>query len=379
MEEFAGLADIRDIGEAGLPAAFEDGADSQRPKAGDTEEGLAVGAIDIDGEVFGVKVCPRLFGVFVQGEAVLLVEGDFVVAEAVFTHEEVHLVKSVFAGEAVGGAFAQLAGQVGRAEAALIGAEVDAVHAEAVVETFHILDDAAVGFASGADDELGCLVDVAAEGVGFLYEPADLLDGGDDVAEEVLLVGDFGEELGAGGFDIKRDGRGQADGFFNGYGRSARDNLEVDVAAELIAGAEDACDSVDAFHRGVGCADDPGADEDAEDFALCVVVPEEADGFFGFEGAAADVPVAAQGAVFAVVAADVGQEDFEDAGFAAVGEGDRVDPFAFGRAAAVFVFDGTAGAGQVVLGVGTEDGQLINGIRLSDDRGHTGIIPPCRN
>ncbi len=95
----------------------------------------------------------------------MLVEGDFVVAEAVFTHEEVHLVKAVFAGEAVGGAFAQLAGQVGRAEAALIGAEVDAVHAEAVVETFHILDDAAVGFARGAADELGCLVDVAAEGV----------------------------------------------------------------------------------------------------------------------------------------------------------------------------------------------------------------------
>jgi hypothetical protein len=101
-----------------------------------------------------------------------------------------------------------------------------------------------------------------------------------------------------------------------------------------------------------------------------VVIEKGVYGFFFVKGASADVLVGAEGAVFTVVGADVGDEGFEEDAGAAIGEGDGINPVTLSPSPAALVVFASAGACQIVLCVGAEYFQLLLSIRDAYYGGH---------
>jgi hypothetical protein len=68
-----------------------------------------------------------------------------------------------------------------------------------------------------------------------------------------------------------------------------------------------------------------------------VVIEKGVYGFFLAKGASADVLVGAEGTVFAVVGADVGDEGFEQNARSAIRQGDGINPLALWPAPAALI------------------------------------------
>ncbi len=344
-----------------VAAGGEDGGHRFQADAGDTEQHLLRGRVDVDRELFAVGERPGELGVDREIEIAGRVRLEFGCCEAVVPHEPIGLIQPVLAhqrrmvGRQAGG------GVRDRAERTV----VDPAQAICAVEVGAHGQDVAVRTGVGADDHLRALTGggearAAAVGLGLVDAQAHAAHGAAD-AGQVLLGGEGGEAAFGGEFHVD----GQAVGVFAGLEQQGRvgvgDGFQVDVAAEAVLLAQGAGDADDLLHGVVGVADDAGGEEQPLDAVAAVEAEGEGDDLLHGEAGAAHVGGAAVDAVQTVVDAGIGQQDLQQGDAAAVRCVGVADAHAFGRAHAVLFAGGTTlfraagGAGRVVFrGVGQD-------------------------
>lgn len=345
--------------EARMAACGEDAFHAAEAESGDAQEGFAVGGVDLDGEVFGVSEGPGGLGVEAEVEHGVVWVEELVDAEPVEADEPVGLVEAVFAQERRAGRWRE-AGVVGDGD---VGGVVDAAESGLVVEPGGGAEDGEVGVAGGGDDHLGGLACGGEEG-GPVGAAAFLAVGADGLGEATHRREDGGvglfrcegpEALFGGEFDVGGEAVGPEAGFAHEDLGGAGDDLHVDVAAEAVDGAEEADGAEHELHGVVGGSEDAGAEEESFDAVAAVEGGGEVGEFLGGEDGAGDVGAAADGAVGAVVDAETGLEDLEEADAAAVGGPDMADAAAGGAGAGA----AARGAGGVVAGRLTEQAELL--------------------
>ena len=131
----------------------QDAVDGDGAEAGDAEEFEPLGAVDVDREPLGVALGPQGLRVGREREvAVGSPSGISSAVEAVLAQEPVGLVQAVLAGQEVLRADrpGPFAGQRRVAQAALVGAEVDAAKVQPPVEAEGGLDEVGIGLGRGA-------------------------------------------------------------------------------------------------------------------------------------------------------------------------------------------------------------------------------------
>ena len=170
------------------------------------------------------------------------------------------------------------------------------------------------------------------------------------------LVGGEPREPGLGRqFDVDRHPVGQPPRALEQRRIGLGDHLEVDIAAEIVALAQDPCGLDQLLHRVVGRLDDAGGEEQPLDVVAAVEREGELGDFLRGEPRALDVRVLAVDAIMAVEDAAVGQQDLEQRDAAPVGGIGVADAHSLGRAdalaaLAVALRGAGRGARRIVLG-----------------------------
>ena len=302
-----------------MTTALQDAADGADPDAGDAEEIVLGGAVDVDGEGGAVAQGPREFGIEIEVEGGVLFVGDFGDGVAVEAQEPVGLVESVLANEGWGFG-GKDGGGVGDGA---VGGVVDASHFITTIKVVASVEDLMVVGVVGSDNHLGRLAG-GGEGFGLVgsgdvfvaarffvfFDAKTNAAHGLAGAAEVFFGGEGGETFLCRKLDVDTNTvsifSGLVDEFLGGFG----DGFEVDVATEVMVFAQGAGDLVDLLHGVVGIADDAGAEEEAFDVVALVEVEGELDHFLRGKACARGVAGASIDAVVAIVNAGVGEEDF---------------------------------------------------------------------
>lgn len=194
------------------------------------------------------------------------------------------------------------------------------------------------------------------------------LDGFCEVAhgvEHVLAFFVGGEELEAffgGHFDIDAEAVCIFAGLVEEFRACAGDGFEVDIAIEVLFGAEFFGDEDESFHGVVGVSEDAAAEEESFDVIAPVEIDGEVDDFLDGEGSAFGVVAFAADAVGAIEDAVVGEEDLEEGDAAAVFGIGMTDAHTGGITetfGVVGAFAAAGGAGDIVFGGVGENGEFF--------------------
>jgi len=127
------------------------------------------------------------------------------------------------------------------------------------------------------------------------------------------------------------------------------DDLQVNIAPELVLATQDAGHGVELCHGAVGRSYDAGREKQAENLAPAQVFHEGPGRFLGGQRATPDVRAVTQRTILAVVYAVVREQGLEHHGIAAIGQRDWIQPFAIRAPSATVPITGSTGTGQIVL------------------------------
>lgn len=280
-------------------AGFDDDLCAFLADAGDAHELLAVGGVDLDRLVGQEGVGPGEFGVDVEGQVAVLVEGHFFEGEAVIAKEVGGLVEAVFAP----GVFWRIVFKRGVFDGVEFGV-VNPAEAELSEELFTGGDEFEVGFADSTDDKLGGAGWPAAVpgivGGHFFANLGGPFEGLEQLGGELLFGGELVEATVVGGFEVDGYTTTEVHGADELVFFCAGHDLQVEIAAVLVFAAEDLGGVDELVLHADAATDDTGTEKDAFYSFGPVDLHEGFGEIVGGEGGAAHVAASAEGAVIAV-------------------------------------------------------------------------------
>src|SRR5690606_20997069 len=196
---------------------------------------------------------------------------------------------------------------------------IDTLELLLLVEPVGQVEDLPVAFRRGADDQLGALaggheLGGAANRLAFIGQAGvfvgEVIHGRDDVAV-VLFRRDFLQAPLGGQLDIHTQAVGIEPGLMEQLGTGPGDGLDMDVAVEVVLGAQRLGDAHQLFHGRIGALEDARAEKQPFDEVAPVEIQRQRDDFLHGEAGALHVVTAPGHAVGAVVHADVGKQDLQ--------------------------------------------------------------------
>ena len=112
-------------------------------------------------------------------------------------------------------------------------------------------------------------------------------------------------------FDIHTQPIHQSSQFFDQCGRCSGNRFHVDIAVKILPITQEARDTDQFFHRVIGVTDNPARKEQAFDIVALIKIKREFADLFGRELRPFHIVAAAIDAIFAVVNALIGEENFQ--------------------------------------------------------------------
>ena len=199
---------------------------------------------------------------------------------------------------------------------------------------------------------------------------------------DVLLRRQPPQGLVAGQFDIGRQPVGIEARLLHQPRLGLGDQLQMDIAAEVVVDAQLLRDQNELLHRIVAGADDARGEKQALDIVPLVEIEREVDDLVDAEPRALDVRGRPVDAIDAVVDAEIGQQDLEQGHAPAVRGVGVTDAHALGRADALAADRvpfrrPRRGAGGIVFGGVRQDGELLAQIENGHPFTLCSLSPGC--